>query len=410
MARSSQAVAEHAKTLESATDANATTVTEIASSVEEVAATAEKNAAVIDANADAPSSSSRARPRSHAQSAQQISTLSASSAARRAQLETLDASASRRSSQAARENAERIGATAREGGATVGRSIAGLRDIRQAMVESSVVIKDMGKRAEEIGDIVQTINLIADRTNLLSLNASIEAARAGEHGRGFAVVAEEIRALADRAAAASADIAKIVRGLQSTARDAVQRHQRRPARSPTSACAWPATPSAGLAVGAERRRASSGVAVRDIDRASGEQVARDRAARRRARSASSEEGRSIAARRGRADQRHPVARSAGAAEMRSMARQTKEATAEQARALRDVVRANTPARRAAPRRCCARASEQATVGRRGRARRRHHACARSPSARVGAMSEQTKALGGVSASAQERSPARRSAR
>ena len=82
-------------------------------------------------------------------------------------------------------------------------------------------MKEMGKRAEEIGDIVQTINLIADRTNLLSLNASIEAARAGEHGRGFAVVAEEIRALADRAAAASADIAKIVRGLQGTAREAV---------------------------------------------------------------------------------------------------------------------------------------------------------------------------------------------
>src|SRR5690606_32485960 len=87
--------------------------------------------------------------------------------------------------------------------------------------ESVKVIDEMGKRAEEIGDIVQTINFLADRTNLLSLNASIEAARAGEHGRGFAVVAEEIRALSDRAAASSQDIGRIVRGLQGTAREAV---------------------------------------------------------------------------------------------------------------------------------------------------------------------------------------------
>jgi methyl-accepting chemotaxis protein len=103
-----------------------------------------------------------------------------------------------------------VGALAREGGATVGRSIQGFSRIREAMSGSSAVMKEMGKRAEEIGDIVQTINLIADRTNLLSLNASIEAARAGEHGRGFAVVAEEVRRLADSSATAAEDVAKTV--------------------------------------------------------------------------------------------------------------------------------------------------------------------------------------------------------
>ena len=138
-------------------------------------------------------------------------------------------------------------------------------------------MKEMGKRAEEIGDIVQTINLIADRTNLLSLNASIEAARAGEHGRGFAVVAEEIRALADRAAAASADIAKIVRGLQATAREAVTASTEGVQASPTRAPRWPATPSG--------RSASILKGVEELGQSVREVVARRRrAGRRRCRS------------------------------------------------------------------------------------------------------------------------------
>jgi methyl-accepting chemotaxis protein len=79
----------------------------------------------------------------------------------------------------------------------------------------------MGKRTADITTIVDTISVIAERTNLLSLNASIEAARAGDAGRGFAVVAEEIRNLADRSARATADIAAIIRALQEVSGEAI---------------------------------------------------------------------------------------------------------------------------------------------------------------------------------------------
>src|SRR5262249_30233062 len=115
----------------------------------------------------------------------------------------------------------RVGRDAEEGGAAMQRSIQGIGRLRDSMLQSATVMREMGKRTSEISTIVDTINLIAERTNLLSLNASIEAARAGDAGRGFAVVAEEIRNLADRSAKATADIAAIIKALQEVAQDAV---------------------------------------------------------------------------------------------------------------------------------------------------------------------------------------------
>lgn len=81
----------------------------------------------------------------------------------------------------------------------------------QTMASSS---QEVNIKSEEMEEVVQYIDSVANDTKLLGLNASIEAARAGDAGRGFGVVAQEIRTMAVSSASSAKDIRKIIGGIR----------------------------------------------------------------------------------------------------------------------------------------------------------------------------------------------------
>lgn len=120
-------------------------------------------------------------------------------------------------------SANESGQAAAAGSDIVQETIQGMAGLREAVTASSESVQELGKRGEQIGEIIGVINEIADQTNLLALNAAIESARAGEHGRGFAVVADEVRKLADRTTQATEQIAQSIEAIQQETNLAVDR-------------------------------------------------------------------------------------------------------------------------------------------------------------------------------------------
>ena len=118
---------------------------------------------------------------------------------------------------------ERVAKEASERGMTAAaEAIRGMKNIKEAVEATAAVVNRLGKRSQEIGQILKVIDEVTDQTSLLALNAAILASQAGEHGKGFAVVAEEIKDLAERTAASTQEITGLIASVQEETAQSVQ--------------------------------------------------------------------------------------------------------------------------------------------------------------------------------------------
>ncbi|MCR5660846.1 MAG: methyl-accepting chemotaxis protein [bacterium] len=96
----------------------------------------------------------------------------------------------------------------------VERSVKGMLNVRDEVQSLALSMQKLSEQTQAVGEIISTVQDLAEQSNMLAVNAAIEAARAGEHGYGFSVVANEVRSLAEQSRQATVQIRSILGEIQ----------------------------------------------------------------------------------------------------------------------------------------------------------------------------------------------------
>jgi methyl-accepting chemotaxis protein len=110
---------------------------------------------------------------------------------------------------------------AQQGQAAVTETVNGINLIKQHMESVAESIVKLSEQNQTIGEIISTVNDLAQQSNLLAVNAAIEASKAGEQGKGFAVVAQEVKSLAEQSKQATVQVRTILNDIQKATASAV---------------------------------------------------------------------------------------------------------------------------------------------------------------------------------------------
>jgi methyl-accepting chemotaxis protein len=119
------------------------------------------------------------------------------------------------------DSAQRITLVSETGKKSVSESIEAMKQIREQMEGIAESIVRLSEQGQAIGEIMLSVNDLAEQSNLLAVNASIEAAKAGEQGKGFSVVAQEVRNLAEQSKQATVQVRGILNDIQKATNAAV---------------------------------------------------------------------------------------------------------------------------------------------------------------------------------------------